>query len=47
MAKLHNYRDTHRKMAKKLALLIPAMVALPLLSPPLKFQKKMAYSWGK
>jgi hypothetical protein len=24
-----------------------ALVALPLLFPPLKFQLKMAYSWGK
>ena len=29
------------------ALPIPALVAPPLPLPPLKFQLKMAYSWGK
>jgi hypothetical protein len=37
---------THRKRTRKSALPTTALVAPPLLSPPLRFQKKMAYSWA-
>jgi hypothetical protein len=44
---ISNYEDTHRNKTIKSTSSIKASVAWPLLFPPLKFQCKMAYFWGK